>query len=110
MQRANGLFRKLLLDLKSDINNVHVDIASRITELHDGLRRIEGHLNKNTDEAKPIIDQRPPEIPQVPEYLENRFQTAVTAAHPELQDDAKFPLANGINAFHHHFEQVRPPK
>lgn len=92
--------------MKSDIYNVHGDIASRITELHEILRRIEGHWIKNADEESAEAVDAPLEVPQVPDYLEVKFETAIRAAHPEFHDDKKFPLAKGINAFHHHFEQV----
>lgn len=98
--------RKLLLDLKKDIYDVHGDLASRITELHEILRRIENHGNKFADgKIEEIV--APPVSPRVPEYLEIRFGAAIGATNPELRDQAKFPLAQGINAFHHHFEQVR---
>lgn len=93
--------RKLLLDLKKDIYNVHGDLASRITELHEILRRIENHGNKVE------IFEEPPVSPRVPDYLEERFEAAIQATNPELQDQARFPLVQGINAFHYHFEQVR---
>lgn len=105
--RANALIRKLLLDLKNDIYNVHGDLASRITELHEILRRIEGHWTKNSDEVNAEAVSAPPEEPRVPSYLEVKFEAAIKAAHSDLQDDKKFPLAKGINAFHHHFEQVK---
>lgn len=99
--------RKLLLDLKKDIYKVHGDLASRITEVHEILRRIENHgiriANGNSED---IVDA-PPVSPWVPEYLEIKFGAAIEASNPELRDRANFPLAQGINAFHHHFEQVR---
>lgn len=105
---ADDLIRKLLLDLKNDIYNVHGDLASRITELHEVLRRIEGHWTKNADEASADVDALP-EVPRVPDYLEAKFEAAIRATNSELQEEAKFPLAKGVNAFHHHFEQVRVP-
>lgn len=45
-------------------------------------------------------------IPTVPEYLEEKFEIAVKLVNQELQDGKKFPLARGIDAFHHHFEDV----
>ena len=43
---------------------------------------------------------------QVPPYLQEKFEAAVQAADSELRDDTNFPLVKGVNAFHHHFEQV----
>ena len=106
LYRAYSLIRKLLLDLKNDIYQVHGDLASRITELHEILRRIEGHWTNRVDEASANAITAPPAVPQVPKYLETRFEVAIRAAHSELQDDKNFPLAKGINAFHHHFQQV----
>lgn len=101
------MIRKLLLDLKNDIRNVHDDLASRITEAHEGiLRRIDGHGTKGADEASDNAGNAPLEVIKVPDYLEVRFEGAIKAAHSELQDDKNFPLAKGANAFHHHFEQV----
>ena len=97
--------RKLLLDLKKYIYDVHGDLASRITEVHEILRRIENHGNR-IGESEEIVDA-PPVSPRVPDYLEARFVAAIEATNPELRDQASFPLAQGINAFHHHFEQVR---
>ena len=89
--------RKLLLDLKKDIYNVH-------GEVHEILRRIENHGNRIAiRESEEIVDA-PPVSPRVPDYLEERFKAAMS---PELKNQAKFPLVQGINAFHHHFEQVR---
>ena len=99
--------RKLLLDLKKDIYNVHGDLASRITEVHEILRRIENHGNRIAiRESEEIVDA-PPVSPRVPDYLEERFEAAIEAIDPELRNQARFPLVQGINAFHHHFEQVR---
>lgn len=92
--------------MKHDIYKVHGDLASRITELHEILSRIDGHGTNNTDEASDIAIDAPPEVPQVPNYLEVKFEVAIRTAHPELQDDRNFPLVKGITAFHHHFEQV----
>lgn len=100
------MVRKLLLDLKNDIYSVHGDLASRITELHEILTRIEGHWTKNADEASIEAVDKFLEVPQVPNDLEVKFEAAIRAAHPELRDDKEFPLSKGINAFHHHFEQV----
>lgn len=108
LSKTDDSFRKLLLDLKNDIYKVHGDLASRITELHKILRRIEGHWPRNADELNTEAEEVPPELPRVPGYLEVRFETAIKAANPELQDDKSFPLAKGVNAFHHHFEQVSP--
>lgn len=99
--------RKLLLDLKKDIYNVHGDLASRITELHEILRRIENHGEIVANgEIEEIIDA-PPVSPRVPDYLEEMFKAAIEASNQELRNQARFPLVQGINAFHHHFEQVR---
>lgn len=92
--------------MKNDIYNVHGDLASRITELHEILRRIEGHWTKNADETSAEVVDAAPEVPRAPDYLEVKFETAIRATNSELQEDARFPLAKGINAFHHHFEQV----
>lgn len=70
------------------------------------MRRIENHGNRNANgEIKEIFDA-PPVSPWVPDYLEERFVAAIEATNPELRNQAKFPLVQGINAFHHHFEQV----
>ena len=99
--------RKLLFDLKKDIYNVHGDLASRITELNEILRRTENNeVRAANGEAGEIFDA-PPVSPRVPDYLEERFEAAIKATNPELMNQAKFPLVQGINAFHHHFEQVR---
>ena len=86
--------RKLLLDLKKDIYSVHYDLASK-------------HGNRFADGEIEEIADAPPVSPRVPEYLEIRFEAALQATNPELKDQARFPLVQGINAFHHHFEQVR---
>lgn len=99
--------RKLLLDLKKDIYNVHGDLASRITEVHEILRRIENHGVRVANGETGEIFDAPPVSPRVPDYLEERFEAAIEATNPELSNQAKFPLVQGINAFHHHFEQVR---
>lgn len=50
------LTRKLLLDLKTD-NNVHGDLASRITEI---VRRIENHESTFADgKIEEIVDAPP---------------------------------------------------
>lgn len=87
------------MDLRNDIYRVHGDLASRITGLHEVVSRNEGHGTIN------VIDA-PPEVPQVPNYLEDKFDEAIRIAYPELQDDKNFPLVNGITAFHQCFEQV----
>lgn len=99
--------RKLLLDLKKDIYNVHGDLASRITEVHEIVRRIEYHGNRVANGESVEIFEAPPVSPRVPDYLEERFEAAIEATNPELRNQARFPLVQGINAFHHHFEQVR---
>lgn len=99
--------RKLLLDLKKDIDNVHGDLASRITEVHEIVRRIEYHGNRVANGESVEIFEAPPVSPRVPDYLEERFEAAIEATNPELRNQARFPLVQGINAFHHHFEQVR---
>lgn len=104
--QANKWFRKLMLDLDEDINhnlgNVHSDLASRITEIHEMLQ---GHITGNTvNDAAATSSEI---VPRAPDYLEAKFEFAIRSANPELQDDKKFPLATGINAFHHHFEEVR---
>lgn len=102
-----NLIRKLLLDLTKDIYNLHGDLASRITELHEILRRIESHRNGIGNGEIEAIIEASPVSPRVPDYLELRFEAAIEATNPYLRDHARFPLAQGINAFHHHFEQVR---
>lgn len=99
--------RKLLLDLKKDIYDVHGDLASRITEVHEILRRIQNHGIRSANGNSEDIVDAPPVSPKVPDYLEIKFEAAIKATNPELMDRARFPLAQGINAFHHHFEQVR---
>ncbi len=95
--------RKLLLDLKGDIYNVHGDLAFRITELHEIMLRIEGPWTRNADEASEEAVDAPPVVLRVPDYLEVKFESA----NPELQVDGKFPLIKGVSAFHRLFEQVR---
>lgn len=100
---------KLMLDLKDEISRVHSDLASRITNVQDtvleALRRIEGHWIANAQEATAQAQMSPPAIPEVPDYLETRFEMAAKASNPEFFDEKKFPFYKGINAFHHHFEQ-----
>lgn len=45
--------------------------------------------------------------PQVPNYLERIFEANIERTNLELKDGSSFPLARAIDAFHHHFEQVR---
>lgn len=91
------------VDLSRDIHAMHGDLASRMTEVYDLL---EGHLKRTNTENGMISKSQPNGPAQVPEWLENKFEIAVKAANPELQDDKGFPLAKGINAFHRHFDEV----
>ncbi|MCJ1349495.1 hypothetical protein MMC31_007736, partial [Peltigera leucophlebia] len=95
---------KLLLDLKKEIYDVHSDLASQITEVHEIVGILENYRGRFVDGISNEL-VAPPVSPRVPEYLEIRFEAAIVATNPELRDQAKFPLAQGINAFHHHFEQ-----
>ena len=99
--------RIMLLDLKKDIYDVHGALASRITEVYEILRRIENHGTRIANGNSESIVNAPPFFPRLPDYLEIKFEAAIKATNPEHRDHSSFSLGQGINAFHHHFEQVR---
>lgn len=94
-------------DFKHNLDSLHSDLASRITEIHEMMRHLQGHITGNAEMTNGAAISSPEIIPRAPDYLEARFELAIRSANSELQDDKKFPLARGINAFHHHFEEVR---
>lgn len=98
--------RKLLLDLKSDIHDFRAHVTLRLNEVQDDIRKLHHHFTGKLDEASLEAATSASTDLEVPHYLQVKFEAAIRAVDPELQDDIKFPLAKGIDAFHHHFEQV----
>lgn len=106
MRNTHELFRRLLLDLKSDIRDFRADTTRRLAEVQDEIRKLNSRVPGEVDEVTLEASISPSADLEVPQYLKVRFEAAVQAAEPELQDDMKFPLVKGVNAFHHHFEQA----
>lgn len=106
MRNTHELFRRLLLDLKSDIRAFRADTTHRLAEVQDEIRKLHGRSMGKVDEVPLEASTSPSADLEVPPYLKVKFEAAVQAAEPELVDDVKFPLVKGVDAFHHHFEQV----
>lgn len=106
MRNTHELFRRLLLDLKSDIRDFRADTTHRLAQVQDEIRKLNSRVSGKADEDILDASISPSADLEVPQYLRVRFEAAVQTAEPELQDDIKFPLVKGINAFHHHFEQA----
>ena len=74
--------------------------------MQDDIRKLHRHFTGKLDEASlEALNSHPADL-EVPEYLKVKFEAAIRAADSQLEDDIKFPLAKGVNAFHHHFMQV----
>lgn len=95
---AHSSFRKLLEDLRDDIHKINSDPCPAISDLLDNIA--ESVATSYARDSKFSWEDA-----QIPAYLEERFEIALRAANPELQTDERFPLARGINAFHHHLKR-----
>lgn len=92
--------------MKSDIRDFRAHTTLRLNEVQDEIRKLHSHVTGKVDEVSLESLTSSSADLEVPQYLKVKFEAAVQAADSELQDDVKFPLVKGVNAFHHHFEQV----
>lgn len=92
--------------MKSDIRDFRAHTTLRLAEVQDEIRKLHSHITGKVDEVSLEAPNSPLADLEVPQYLKVKFEAAVQAADLELQDDVRFPLVKGVNAFHHHFEQA----
>lgn len=100
-------YRKLFHDLKSDIQNLRLDVTDRLTNIQDLLNKLYDHCTGKLIEASRETTTLPSAVFEVPQYLQDKFEAAVRAANSAPQDETKFSLVKGVDAFHHHFQQVK---
>lgn len=80
-----------MVDLKTNLENMHSDLHSAVAKVHDLPTYTAGQDTSTKSQL------------HVPAYLDVKFEDASRAAHPELHAITNFPLTRSINAFHYHF-------
>ncbi|KAK2748440.1 hypothetical protein FQN55_004379 [Onygenales sp. PD_40] len=84
---------------------VHQDLASRMTNMHNDLRRLMGVMVPSFEEEMQQQAIQQTFTLDVPAEFALRFQQAAEINHPELAEGGQFPLADTASAFAFHFRK-----
>jgi hypothetical protein len=108
-RRLHSHNSKILILLKplelTLLRDIHHDLVERIDAVHRSVRRLEGLLIQNVEQALSEQGRTVPIPLLVPTDIEKKFQTAAEKSQPEIRTRGNFPLQAGADAFVEHFEE-----
>jgi hypothetical protein len=87
------------------LREIHYDLVERIDAVQRSVRRLEGLLIQNVEQALSEQGGTLPIPLLVPTNIEKKFQTAAEKSKPEIRTRGNFPLQAGADAFVEHFEE-----